>query len=251
MIIAVDIGNTTASFGFFKEGELELRFSLPSSTRITPDKCWKKFQSFIEPTTKIKGVIFSSVSPYMTNVIKKFFDKYVKVTIKELKSDDDVGIVNCYEKPQQLGADRMANALAAKKLYKLPSIIIDLGTAITIDVIDEKSAFIGGIILPGIGTSAEALHKKTSLLPKIELVIPQYVLARNTISAIQSGLTYGFAGMLKSLVRNIIVETGIKTPSIILTGGHSRVIEPLMSDISTAVDPDLTLKGLYYAYITM
>jgi len=248
MIIAIDIGNTTATFGFFTDDSLIFKFSLPSSPRVTPEKCWSKFQGFLDPDMQITGAICSSVSPDMTRVVKSFADKYLKTSFKLLKVTDDIGITNRYKNPEQLGADRIINALAAKKIYSLPAIIIDLGTAITVDAVGKDSDFLGGVILPGIGISADALHKKTSLLPKVELLIPQNVLGKSTIAAIQSGLTYGFSGMLRFLVEKIKEESGFETSEVILTGGHTGVMESLLADIVTTVDPNLTLKGLNYAF---
>ena len=248
MIIAIDIGNTTAAFGFFSGDNLILRFSLPSSPRTTAEKCWTKLQGFLDPDMKIEGVICSSVSPDMTRVVKSFVEKYLKAPLKLLKVTNDIGIVNRYEKPEQLGADRIVNALAVKKLYSLPAIIIDLGTAITIDAVSRNSEFLGGIILPGIGISAEAMHKKTSLLPKVELIIPRSIVGKNTVAAMQSGLTYGFSGMLSFIVEKIKEELNMEKPDVILTGGHARIVESLLSNVVTAVDANLTLKGLNCAF---
>jgi type III pantothenate kinase len=248
MIIAIDVGNTTASFGFFQNKDLILRFSLPSSPRTTSEKCWSKLQTFLSPDMEIEGVICSSVVPYMTDVIRSFAKKYVKAPLKLVSANDNLGIIIRYRPPEKLGIDRLVNALAAKHLYSLPAIIIDLGTAIKIDAVNGKNEFLGGVILPGIELSASALHKNTSLLPKVELLVPEKILGTDTVSAIQSGLTYGYAGMLHFLIERIKEEGGIENSSVILTGGHAGIMEPLLCDIVTVTDATLTIKGLNCAY---
>ena len=248
MILTIDIGNTSVNFGIFEKRELILRYSLPSSERTTAKKCWTKTQSFITPEMKIDGAICCSVVPVRTEMIESFVDKFLKVPFKKLKKGDDLGIINKYSIPEQVGWDRLINALAVKEFYTLPAIIADLGTAVTIDVVNAEYEYLGGIIAPGLGISVEALHKKTSLLPRVELVIPPEILGKDTVSSMQSGLTYGFALMIKGLVDGLKEELNLNDATVIATGGYTRILEPLLDDFADVIDDNLTLKGLNLAY---
>ena len=248
MILTIDIGNTLINFGIFENSQLILRFSLPASTRTTSKKCWRKLQVFLTPEMKIEGAICCSVVPDLTGMIDSFVNEYLKIPLKKFQHGADIGITNKYSVPEQVGADRLVNALAVKQLYSLPAIIVDLGTAITLDIVNDESEYIGGIIAPGLGISVEALFKKTSLLPKAELLIPLQIIGKDTLSSMQSGLTYGFAGMIENLIEAIKKELGLEEIAVIATGGYTRILEPLINDIATTIDENLTLKGLNLAY---
>ncbi len=248
MILAIDVGNTTIDFGIFDRDELVLRFSLSSSERTTPRKCWSKLQDFVTTETIIDGAICCSVVPEMTKMIGSFASEYLKVVLKEYEIGKDIGIINKYSVPGQVGGDRLINALAVKQFYSLPAIVVDIGTAVTVDVVNAESEYMGGAIAPGLGISVDALYKKTDLLPKVELVVPARILGTDTMSSMQSGLTYGFAGLIRSLVDGLKTELAMEEVAVIVTGGYTRVLEPLMDDIATAIDKNLTLKGLNAAY---
>ena len=248
MILVIDAGNTLINFGVFDGQDMMFRYSLPSSPRTTAKKCMEKYDSFVTPDMKIDGAISCSVVPGLNGVISEFAEKELGVTYKEFRNDSDVGIVNAYAAPRQVGVDRLVNALAAKALYGTPVFVVDLGTAITVDVVSPNSEYLGGVIAPGLGISAEALHKKTALLPRAELVIPEDVLGTDTASSIQSGLTYGFACLVNGIIEELRNETGYDDAPVIVTGGHTRILEPLLRNGVTAVDENLTLRGLSIAY---
>jgi type III pantothenate kinase len=248
MILAIDIGNTSINFGIFDGNRLILRYSLPSSERTTPAKCWKRLQGFLTSDMHIDGAILCSVVPGRTETIEEFARDNLKVPCKIFGYGSDVGIVNRYSAPRQVGGDRLVNAVAVRELYSLPAMIVDLGTAITVDVVTGEAEYLGGVIAPGLGISAEALYKKTSLLPKVEIVIPRKVLGTSTSTSMQSGLTHGFAAMIQGIVDALKEELEMDTAVVVATGGYTRILEPLLEGIVTFIDENLTLKGLNLVY---
>jgi type III pantothenate kinase len=152
------------------------------------------------------------------------------------------GVRICTDNPREVGADRVANVAAAHRLYSGPAIVIDFGTATTLDAISEEGEYLGGAIAPGIGIAAEALFERASKLPRIELVAPQHAIGRNTVTAMQSGLIFGYVGLVESLVHRIRQELGGKA-RVIATGGLAEIIAKETNIVDT-VNPHLTLEGL-------
>ena len=248
MNLAIDIGNTTINFGILDGGIVVLRFSLPASPRTTPEKCWTRLQGFLTPEMRIEGAIFCGVVPYLAETIKVFVDENLHLPLKEFTLNERMSITNKYSAPEQVGGDRLVNALAVSRLYTLPAIIVDLGTAITLDVVTVEGEYLGGVIAAGLGLSVEALHKKTALLPKVELLMPRRILGTDTISSMQSGITYGAAAAIKGLVEWLKSELGLEEAKTVITGGYTRILEPLLVEIASVIDENLTLKGLDIAY---
>jgi type III pantothenate kinase len=147
-----------------------------------------------------------------------------------------------YENPHEVGADRIVNALAARQRFGAPVIVLDFGTATTFDVVGEGGEYLGGVIAPGVGLSAEALFARAARLHRVGIREPERVIGRNTEQSLQSGLFHGYAGLVEGLVRRIRAELGRDAP-VVATGGLARVFEPAL-DLLDAVDPGLTLEGL-------
>ncbi len=195
----------------------------------------------------IDGVIISSVVPAATASLKTDFKKIFPGLVPLVAGQNvRVPIKNLYRNPAQVGQDRLVNAYAAVMLYAAPAVVVDFGTAITFDVISPKGAYIGGMILPGLGISLDALAVRTALLPKVTLHRPPEFIGRDTRSSMLSGVVYGFAALTDELVMRIKEKIGRKA-KVIGTGGHIGLIGRYCRRIDI-IDPDLTLQGLNLIY---
>ncbi|MFA6384797.1 MAG: type III pantothenate kinase [Candidatus Omnitrophota bacterium] len=237
MILTIDIGNTCVTAGLFLDNRLVKKFSVP--TRLAAGRM---FLSAIKTDT-VKAAVIASVVPKATDALiknlKKVFPMLKPVV---LGNNALVPIKNAYKFPKQVGQDRLVNAYAAIQLYGCPAIVVDFGTAITIDVISSKKEYKGGVILPGLQTSLDALSERTALLPAISLSKPDNLIGRDTKNSMLSGAVYGFACLTDNLTAKIRAQIGKNTP-VIGTGGHIKFISRYCACF-TAIDPDLTLKGL-------
>ena len=249
MIAAIDIGNTTTKFAFFEGKEPIFRLDTPSDSSFSAEDYWRVVQENLPPTTSIEGVIICSVVPSLTPVLSKLSIEKFGAEPIIFDWSVPIGLVNRYRPPKDVGADRLANAFAAWKTYSADVIIVDIGTAVTLDVVSQDGEYLGGVIAPGVDMAAEALRQKTALLPGVKLEPVDSVLGSNTVSAIRSGLTHGYVAMITGLIAKLKEELGLAHGDrIILTGGHNDIFGNLLSDPAVIVDPDLTLKGLNLIY---
>ena len=240
MMLAIDIGNTNIVWGIFENKKLI------SVYRINSNKNDLHSISFLS-NYNIKKIIISSVVPSLTNEIQKFCIKKINLNPFIIKYNNVSNLKMEIDNPSQLGTDRICNIIAAKSLYKLPSIIIDMGTATKYDIINPNGVFIGGVISPGIELSAMNLFEKAELLNKTSFKFPNNVIGKNTKSNIQSGIMYGSIDSINGMVNRIIKETKWKDLSIIMTGGFSEVIKSKVSK-SFIFNPNLTLEGLNFIH---
>ena len=249
MIVAIDIGNTTTKIGFFEGKEPVFRLDIPSDSDFGVEDYWRPVQEALAPTSVIEGAAICSVVPSLTPVLSKLCtEKFGKEPVI-LDSTTPIGLVIKYHPPKDVGADRLANALAAWKIYGAPAMIVDIGTAITVDAVSESGEYLGGVIAPGVEMAAEALYRKAALLPHVTLEPVKSVLGTDTRSAIRSGLTHGYAAMIVGLVKKLKAELQFPDRStIVLTGGHVALFRDLLSELPLTLDPDLTLKGLNLTY---
>ncbi len=238
MLLAIDIGNSTIAFGIF-EGK-----RLKSSWRISTQNIFSK-SKVLKPLKDIDGVIISSVVPKATPIIKKLLKNRFKIEPLVLGDNIKAPIKNLYRNPGQVGQDRLVNAVAASELFGAPIIVVDFGTAITFDIISKRKEYLGGIIVPGIEISLEALSTKAALLPHIKLSPPKEFLGRDTVSSMRSGIFYGFGSLCDCLIERLKAKFGEQL--VIATGGHSRLIAKFCKSIDN-VEPDLTLQGLRIIY---
>jgi len=232
-LLAIDIGNTTVNFGLFEDKKLKK--SVKVFSRRLPDKDI--------PFGDFDIAVISSVVPELTaNIVKK---------IKKLSNVQRVIVVNSknvpiklkVDIPEQVGADRVVNALAAREIYGCPAVVIDLGTATTFDIVSKKGEYIGGVIAPGIQMSIDALYEKTAKLPRVNLKSPEDIIGKNTNDAITSGVIFGNVGMIKEVMSRLKSERlKVKKLKVILTGGYAEMMSKYFHDFE--VDCDLTLKGL-------
>ncbi len=249
MLLAIDIGNTNTVFAVYKGEKLLSLWRCQTVALRTADE----YAPFLNGLFALDGidwkklddVIVSSVVPDADFHIKAFSEKYLKKK-PIMVGMDKVWIKVDLDQPGEVGADRLVNAIAITEFYKTPAIVIDFGTATTFDVIDGKGCYAGGAIAPGIALSVEALHRAAAKLPKVSVKKPKSVIGKNTVSAIQAGMFFGYLGLIEGIVSNISGELGGK-PFVLATGGLASLFEPHTKCIDK-VDEELTLKGLLRIY---
>ena len=244
-IIAVDIGNTETTVGIgSKDNWDSYRFTTRDTN--TPDELLALFNSTFqiksEAKKDIEGAIICSVVPQATNSFSEAIRKYLNLEPVIVGPGIKTGLKVNIDNPKELGPDRIANSVAGHLITETDTVVIDLGTATTFDVVSKNKEYLGGSIAPGIKISLDALTLKTASLKSVELDTPNKVIGKNTYEAIQSGLIMGHASMIDSMVEKIILEIDIE-PKIILTGGLSKVVQPILN-VNVEYIENLTLVGL-------
>ena len=250
MILAVDIGNTNIVLGCCEDGKILFRERVSTSLTATDLEYAVTLRTAVEmngyDSTQIDGAIISSVVPTITNTVKAAVEKYARVRCKVVGPGMKTGLSIKIDNPAQLGSDLVVDAVAGINEYKAPMIIIDMGTATTLSVIDEGKNYLGGMIMPGIMISHDSLISRTSQLPRIALEEPKKLIGTNTVDCIKGGILYGSAGSIDGLCDRIKKEIG-KDCTVVATGGLAPVVVPLCrTDI--ILDEDLLLKGLMLIY---
>lgn len=251
MLFVLDIGNTNTVLGVFDKDELKYEWRIKTDRHKTADEFGILFKALFEHKgvsfSDIEGVIISSVVPPIIAALEEASMLYFGMEPFVVGKDDYSSLLKMnYPNPQEIGADRIVNAVAAIEKYGSPLIIIDFGTATTFCCIDEEGSYSGGIITPGVHISVEALYQKASKLPKIEFEAPDHVIGTSTIEAMQSGFYYGYVCQIDGLVYKIKKQANLD-PKVIATGGFSELIAK-DSETIDEVDPYLTLNGLYTIY---
>jgi len=244
-IIAVDIGNTETTVGIgSKDNWDSYRFTTRDTN--TPDELLALFNSTFQIKSEVKkdieGAIICSVVPQATNSFSEAIRKYLNLEPVIVGPGIKTGLKVNIDNPKELGPDRIANSVAGYLITETDTVVIDLGTATTFDVVSKNKEYLGGSIAPGIKISLDALTLKTASLKSVELDTPNKVIGKNTYEAIQSGLIMGHASMIDSMVEKIILEINIE-PKIILTGGLSKVVQPILN-VNVEYIENLTLVGL-------
>ena len=242
MLLVFDIGNTNTVMGIFDGDKLVGHWRLTSRKR-TADEVGFMIQgmlsSFGIDKGAIDGAIFGSVVPPLDEMIRGGVRKYIGIECLRVTAKLNTGLTIKMKNPTGIGADRIVNAVAAREKYGAPLIVVDLGTAITFDVIAQDGAYLGGAIAPGMELAMESLFSRTAKLPQIELVAPEHVIGGNTVEAIQSGIIYGTVGMADKIIKGIFKELGGPC-RVVATGGHAPLIAKYSNRIDT-VDQWLTL----------
>lgn len=245
MLIAVDAGNTHTVVGVFDGEHLVDRWRIATSADRTSDEHALLVSQFLAQHGlsfgDVAGMVVSSTVPRLTAVLRSLAERYVRVSPVVLEPGTRSGIPILYDNPRQVGPDRIANAVAAWDTHGGPTIMVDFGTATTVDAISGKGEYLGGAILPGIEISLDALFARASALSWVELVEPRRVIARSTSESVQSGVLYGFASAVDGLVTRFQAELGPCT--VVSTGGLAELLTPLTATIAHH-EPDLTLRGL-------
>ncbi|PGT57674.1 type III pantothenate kinase [Bacillus thuringiensis] len=250
MIFVLDVGNTNAVLGVFEEGELRQHWRMETDRHKTEDEYGMLVKQLLDHEglsfEDVKGIIVSSVVPPIMFALERMCEKYFKIKPLVVGPGIKTGLNIKYENPREVGADRIVNAVAGIQLYGSPLIIVDFGTATTYCYINEEKHYMGGVITPGIMISAEALYSRAAKLPRIEITKPSSVVGKNTVSAMQSGILYGYVGQVEGIVKRM-KEEAKQGPKVIATGGLAKLISE-ESNVIDIVDPFLTLKGLYMLY---
>lgn len=241
MLLAIDIGNSNITAGIFKGRKLAFVFDLPLSSYSK-----EKFQKKLKIKQKPDIILICSVVPEVELKLKQDLKTLTGKTPLIIGKDLILPIENLYRKKKELGQDRLLNSYAAVKLYKGPAIVIDAGTAITIDAVSKEGAYLGGIIFPGLNLLAKALKDNTALLPKITLKNPAELIGKDTKNSILSGIVFGSSAMCEGIINRIKKETG-EDPKIIGTGGNIELIKD-SSNLDIIIDKNLTIKGLNLIY---
>jgi len=241
VLLAVDIGNTNINLGVFHGKRLLKRYAIP-----TKRSEYHSFLKKIYSQHRINDALICSVVPTSTMALAKCLKKLSGKRPYIIGKDIKVAIKNLYRKPGQVGQDRLVNSYAASRLFGAPLIVVDFGTAVTFDVVSRKQEYLGGMILPGLRISLDALFERTALLPKVNLQTPREFIGKNTRNSILSGIVYGFAAMSDDLVRRIKGKIG-SNAQVILTGGDAELLNKYCLRASK-IDKDLTLKGLNLLY---
>jgi len=192
--------------------------------------------------SEVHGIVISSVVPPLDSVLRGVCERYFSLKPLFIEPGVKTGMPVLYDNPAEVGADRIVNAVAAVEKYGAPCIVVDFGTATTFDCVSAKAQYMGGVICPGIGISADALFERTARLPRVDIRKPARVIGSNTVGSLQSGLYYGYLGLVDGILENLLKEMGEKT-KVIATGGLAPLIGPASKHIAT-VDDLLTLEGL-------
>lgn len=237
MLCAIDIGNTNISAAIFDNGKIIGRFKVASRKAAEIAFLVRKLRQ-----AGVKHLVICSVVPALTRILKKRLEAGLRVEPVIIGKDIVVPIKNRYRYPSQVGQDRLVNAYAGLRLYRAPLVVIDSGTAITFDIVSAKGEYIGGMILPGLQISLEALNQRTALLPRIKLERPREFIGRDTVNSMRSGMFYGFSGLFDALSEKIKKKLGAGT-LVIGTGGNINDLSRYCRCFD-AVEPDLTVKGL-------
>lgn len=251
MLLATDVGNTHITCGVFEGKKLKSTFRLTSHKQMTSDEYGIVFLNILRENkiekSLIDAVIISSVVPDLMYSLSNSFVKYFDITPLIVEPGIKTGIRVINDNPKEVGTDRIVDLAAAYNIYGGPAIVIDFGTATTYDILTEDAEFGIGLTSPGIEISARALWKDAAKLPKIEILRPQSILARDTITSMQAGLVYGYIGQVEYVVRRLKEETGLKNLKVIATGGLGKIIYD-GTDCIDVYDPDLTMQGLRIIY---
>jgi type III pantothenate kinase len=245
MLLAIDVGNTQTTIGIFKGEQLIDHWRLSSIRERTKDEFEILIRGLLQPAgygkDDFQGAAISSVVPPVTMALRPALEALVDAPVMVVGPGIKTGLAIKIDNPREVGADRVVNSVAAIEKYGAPVLVVDFGTATTFDVVDGEGSYIGGVIAPGLEISMDALVDATAALRRVDLVEPRSVVGKGTVEAIQSGLLYGYAGLVDGIVRRIIADQGPMTT--VATGGIAPTISGLCETVDH-LDESLTLDGL-------
>lgn len=251
MLLAVDTGNTQTHIGIFRRETLVAQWRMSTKPSRTADELALIFRQFLglvdlSFSREVTGVVIGSVVPAQTTALREMVARYFHFDPVVIEAGIRTGLLVKTDHPREVGADRIANAVAAIELVGTPAIVVDFGTATSFDVVGERGEFLGGAIAPGLETSADALFGVAAQIQKVELVVPADVVGRSTVEAVRSGVMLGTASMIDGMIERITKSLGGHA-SVLATGGLApRVIPACNSTIR--LEPELTLTGLRLLY---
>jgi len=251
VLLAVDVGNTNVTFGLFDGELLTADWRVTAHRERTADEMAVELRDLFAlkglDLGLVTGVVISSVVPGLNPALIEASRRYLKCEPVMVGPGVKTGVKVRYETPRDVGADRIANALAAYTKYGGPIVVIDFGTAVTYDAISAEGDYLGGAIAPGVEISLSALVSHTAMLRRVEPVAPDSVIGRNTVASIQSGLVWGFVAQVEGMVARMVGELGGKA-RVIATGGQAALVAGL-THVIEETDPMLTLEGLRLIYL--
>jgi type III pantothenate kinase len=246
VLLALDVGNTNTVVGVFEGKELRVHWRLATRRDGTGDEYGIVIKNLLDlaglEPARISGVAIASVVPPLQSSLEEMAHRYFRIAPMVVGPGIRTGMPILYDSPREVGADRIVNAVAAFEAYGGPAIVVDFGTATTFDAVSARGEYMGGVIAPGIGIAAEALFERTAKLPRVDVVKPKCVVGKNTVASIQSGLFYGYLGLVEGIVSRMRAEME-GDPVVVATGGLSHLILAESRSVHH-VDPLLTLTGL-------
>lgn len=253
MLLAIDVGNSNTVLGLYDGDKILHDWRIRTEVDNTVDEygmlilnLYRTAKISSKSVKSLNGIIISCVAPPMLNILEPLCEKYFKIKPVIVGPGIKTGMPIYYDNPKEVGADRIVNAVAAHEKYKGSLIIVDFGTATTFDYITKDGEYMGGCIAPGIIVSSEALFERASKLPRVEFSKPKSIIAKDTVSSMQAGIMYGYAGLVDGIVERIISEAK-SSPTVVATGGLAGIIAPETKSINV-VDDMLTLEGLRIIY---
>ena len=250
MLLAIDVGNTGMGLGVFDKNELLVTWRMATSISRMPDE----YASLLFPliheaglqTSDITDVCLCSVVPPMVATLEDLFSRHFKTKVLVVGAGTKTGMKIRMDNPREVGPDRIVHSAAAYHLYGGPLIIVDMGTATTFDTVSKTGEYIGGAIAPGLQTGAEALFARTAMLPRVNLTRPSKAIGTNTIAAMQSGIVFGYVGLIEGMISRIQKELPEKA-RVILTGGYTDIFAK-ETGVIDVVNPNLIFQGLRMVY---
>ncbi len=250
MLLAIDVGNTTINLGVFDGDTLIFTWRLTTGIDRSTDEYGSLLFTLLQreglSASRIRGAALCSVVPPLALVFRGVCQDYLGVSPLVVEPGIKTGVRICMDNPREVGPDRIVNAVAAHHLYGKPVIVIDFGTATTFDVVSTEGDYLGGAIAPGIGIATEALFTRTAMLPRIELSHPKQAIGRNTVSAMQSGIIFGYSGLVEYIIKRVRMELGCEA-RVVATGGYVHLVADDIESIEV-INADLSLVGLRLIY---
>jgi type III pantothenate kinase len=246
MLLAVDIGNTNVTLGVFEGEQLRATWRMATDINQMGDEYAATLLTLLEhhgmKPADVSEAAMCSVVPPLVGTWEDLLHRYFGTTPVVVRTGVKTGVRITYPNPREVGADRIVNAAAAKHLYRGSVIVVDMGTATTLDIVSKDGDFIGGVIAPGIGIAAQALYTRTAALPRVELIAPEKAVGSTTVTAMQSGIVFGYIGLVEGLLKRVQRELPEKA-FVVATGGYAGLIAA-GTDLIDEVNPDITLVGL-------
>ncbi len=250
MLLAIDIGNSHTVIGLFKEDKLINNWRIQTNSKNTADEIASTLHGLFSMHdlhfTGISGMIIANVVPSLQGSWQTFA-RAIDVEPLLVNEKLQTGVTILTDNPAEVGADRIVNAVAGFHKYATPLIIVDFGTATTFDCVSDKGEYMGGAISPGLAISLDALGKYAARLPRVNALPPETAIGKNTINAIQSGVLFGYGGLVEGLVSRLSAEFPSQPPLVIATGGMAQIVAPYAPSIKK-IEPQLTLEGLQLIY---
>ncbi|HRT57318.1 MAG TPA: type III pantothenate kinase [Candidatus Paceibacterota bacterium] len=241
MILLLDVGNTNTHLGLARPGAVTRQADVPTAEWFS-GAAPARLARFVG-SQSLRGAALCSVVPRATPIIKRVLRQRWNLPALELSAATVRGVGIRYPRPETIGPDRLANAVAARHRFGAPVVVVDFGTAVTFDVVNKEGSYVGGIIAPGLAAMTDYLHEKTALLPRIRIHETHSVIGRSTEEAMLIGAVHGYRGLVRELILELKCELGAPRLPVVATGGYARLIAAALPEIS-AVDPLLTLEGL-------